>query len=618
MTRQLPFLFLRHYIFWMLVFVVVRSIFLCWNTEELSGAGFGEIISVYAHAIYLDTATACYFLIPPFLFLTLATVLKKKWILKVNRGFTILLLVCVSLITFGDLPIYDEWHTKLNYKALWFFGNPAEVFHTASPVQLISGILFTIFLTWILFRLYKKICLPDEIPPVKPWWGTITFFLGSAPLIFLGMRGGWQPIPIQVSDAYYSSTHNVLNLTSVNSTFNLLSSCIENLKADEPYRFIPADEAKKIFTEMNAVEKDSTIHILKNDRPNVVLVVLESWSADLVKSCGGYDSICPFFDSMADSGLLFSDCYASGSLSDQGMAAVFSGFPAQPLTSVITQPEKYVHLPCINSDFEKAGYHTSFMFGGQLSYGNIKAYMYHNGFDKIIEGDDFDASIPQGRLGVADEYLFNRQLAELSKEQQPFFAAMFTLSTHGPFDFPMEEKLHWGEKEKPFINSVLYADNCIRNFINQAKKQSWYDNTLFVFVSDHSHNSPKNWAFNQSEYRRIPMLFYGNAIKPEYRGMKYEKIASQTDLAATLLAQLNLDISKYRYSKNLLNPYSPSYAYYAFGEGFGLVKPEGKTTWHVKDGRQEYEQYDSPGDKARITKEGKAFLQVLMDEYFSF
>lgn len=617
MTKQLPALLIRHYIFWMLVFVVTRSVFLCWNTEELAGAGFTEIISVYAHAIYIDTAMACYLLIPPFLFLTLGTVLQKSWPIKINRWFTLLLIICISLITFGDLPIYDEWHIKLNYKALWFFGNPAEVIHTASVAQLISGIGFTVLFSWLLFRLHKKICLPAEVPPVKPWWATIAFFLLGAPLIFLGMRGGWQPIPIQVSDAYHSN-YNVLNLTTVNSTFNLLSSCIENSKADKPYHFLPSDEAKRILAKMNAVEKDSTIHILKNDRPNVVLVVLESWSADLVKSCGGYDSISPFFESMADSGLLFTDCYASGSLSDQGMAAVFSAFPAQPKTSVITQPDRYVHLPCINRNFEKAGYHTSFMFGGQLSYGNIKAYMYYNGFDKIIEGKDFDAAIPQGRLGAHDEYLFNRQLAELSKEQEPFFAAMFTLSTHGPFDFPMEEKLHWGDKEKPYINSILYADNCIRNFITEAKKQSWYDNTLFVFVSDHSHNSPKNWAFNQPEYRRIPMLFYGEAIKPEYRGMKYDKISSQTDLAATLLAQLNLDISEYHYSKNLLNPYSPTYAYYAFDEGFGLVKPEGRTTWHVKDARHEYDRFDSPADKTRVTREGQSFLQVLMEEYFSF
>lgn len=617
MTKHLPFHLLRHYLFWMLVFVITRSVFVCWNTEELKGAGFSEIISVYAHALYIDTATSCYLLAPAFLFLFAASVSGKSWLLRANRILTIGLLSCIGLLSFGELPIYDEWHTKLNYKALWFFGNPAEVVHTASFLQLSGGLGATAVFTWLCYRLYKRICLPDEIPLRPRWYLSLAWFLLFPLVLFTGVRGGWQPVPIQVSDAYYSK-YNVLNLAAVNSTFNLMSSCIESAKADKPYSFMSSAEAKNIFSGMSKPAGDSTISILTTKRPNVLLVVLESWSADLVKGCGGYDSICPFFETMADSGLLFTNCYASGSLSDQGMAAVFSAFPAQPKTSVITQPDKYVHLPCINTKFEEAGYHTSFLFGGQLSYGNIKAYMYYNGFDRILEGEDFDESIPQGRLGAADQYLFERQLKELHNEQQPFFAAMFTLSTHGPFDFPMKEKLHWGGKEKEYINSILYADGCISDFITKAKKEAWYKNTLFVFVSDHSHNSPKNWAFNQPEYRRIPMLFYGEVIRPEYRGMKYTEVASQTDLASTLLGQMDIDSRDFRYSKNLFDTGSPRYAYYAFDEGFGLVKPEGQLAWHVKDGRREYEKYSQPADQTKIMREGQAFLQVLMEEYFSF
>jgi phosphoglycerol transferase MdoB-like AlkP superfamily enzyme len=601
----------------MLVFAVTRAIFMLWNREELAGVSFGESLGVFAHAFYLDTSMACYFLLPSWLMLTLAFALQKSWPLKVNRWVIILLLVCVNLITTGELPIYDEWHTKLNYKALWFFSNPAEVFHTASWSQLLLGIGGTALLTWLFFLLYKRFVQISDQPVRKPVWALVASALLAPLLIFTGMRGGYQPIPIQVSDAYYSQ-HNILNIAAVNSTFNLMSSCLENSKADKPYNFMPSQQASEIFHRLNDAVKDTTTHVLTTERPNVVLVVLESWSADLVKSCGGYDSITPHFEELIDEGILFTDCYASGSLSDQGMAAIFSGFPAQPKTSVITQPTRYVHLPCINTSFKNAGYKTSFMFGGQLSYGNIRAYMYHNGFDRIIEGKDFDASVPQGRLGVPDGPLFDRQLKELSTEKQPFFAAMFTLSTHGPFDFPMEEKLHWGEKEKPFINSVYYADSCIHNFITQAKRSPWYKNTLFVFVSDHSHNSPRNWAFNQPEYRRIPMLLFGEAIRPEYRGMKYDSIASQTDLASTLLHQLNLDASGFRYSKNLFNPHSPNHAWYAFDEGFGIVKPEGRTTWSVLDQRTEFEKFNNPADKKRVVEEGQAFLQVLMEEYFSF
>jgi phosphoglycerol transferase MdoB-like AlkP superfamily enzyme len=617
MFKKLPVVFIRQFLFWMIFFQIVRLIFLIWNREEINSAGFGELLSVFFHAIYLDTAMACYFMGIPWLLFSLAWFTEKTIFLRISRYFTFVLIVAVSILTIAELPIYDEWHTKLTFKAIWFLGNPSEVFHTATWKQLVFGTIAIVLLSWLGIFLSRKIVPTDLRISRKPLWQSIIFAILAPGFIFLGMRGGYQQIPIQVSDAYYSKS-NFLNVTCMNSTFHLFNNWIENANAGKPYNFMPDAEAKKIFAQLNETAKDTTIHILTTDRPNVVLVVLEGWSGDCVKSCGGYDSITPHLEELIKDGVFFTNCYASGSLSDQGMAAVFSAFPAQPKTSVITQPTKYVHLPCINNSFKSAGYKTSFMFGGQLSYGNIRAYMYYNGFDKIIEGKDFDASVPQCKLGVADQYLYQRQLQELSKEQQPFFASMFTLSSHSPFDIPMNEVLHWGGKEKQYINSVYYADGCIHDFIEQAKNTSWYKNTLFIFVSDHSHNSPKSWAFIQPEYRHIPMLFYGEVIKPEYRGMKYDSIASQTDLASTLLHQLNLDATQFTYSKNLFNPYAPRYAYYAYDEGFGLVKPEGHLCWDVKDKRTEFEKINSEEDKKKITSEGQAFLQILIGEYFRY
>ncbi|HLG02509.1 MAG TPA: sulfatase-like hydrolase/transferase, partial [Bacteroidia bacterium] len=605
------------YLFWMLVFATTRLVFLIWNKEELSGIPSAEIFSTFIHAIYIDTAMASYLLAPAWLLITTALLTQRSWPLVINRWLTLFFIIIILLVTISELPIYDQWHTKLNYKAIWFLQDPSEVFHTASPGQLFFGTTSVILLTWGFYFLYKRWMEKHDPLQRRPWVFSILFILTIPVLIFTGMRGGFRPIPVQISDAYFSK-HNIINLATVNSAFNLCSSWIESAKATEPYSFMPENEANKLFAELHDTPKDSTISILTTDRPNVVLVVLESWSADLVKSCGGYDSITPRFDSLAGEGILFTRCYASGSLSDQGMAAVFSGFPAQPKTSIITQPTKYAKLPCINFNFKNAGYRTSFMFGGQLSYGNIRAYMYYNGFDRIIEEDDFSSSVPKGRLGVPDGPLFTRQLEELKKEQEPFFAAMFTLSSHGPFDYPMKDVLHWGDKEKPFINSVYYADSCIGDFIKGAKKFPWYKNTLFVFVSDHSHNSPRNWAFNQPQYRRIPLLFFGEVIRPEYRGMKYDSIASQSDLAATLLRQLKMDADDYRFSKDLFNPSASRYAYYAFDEGFGLVKPEGQLTWHVKEDRTEFEIINSAAGKNKLLRQGQAFLQELMDAYFAY
>jgi phosphoglycerol transferase MdoB-like AlkP superfamily enzyme len=601
----------------MFIFQITRSVFLIWNREELAGIPFSEYITVYFHGFYLDTAMASYLIIPSFLFLSVAMFLQREWPLRVNKIFSTLLIIIVITITIAELPIYDEWHIKLNYKAVWFMHDPSEVFHTASWAQLIFGIPAVVFFTWLLRKMFVRITANAKIPDRKPIYISIASFFVSAFLIFYGMRGGFQQIPVQVSDAYFSNK-NILNVTSANSTFNLMSSIIENSRAGEPYKLMTKEEVKKNLDGIFATTKDTTIHVLTTTRPNVVLVVLEGWSADGVKCCGGYDSITPFFNEMAQQGIIFSNCYASGSLSDQGMAAIFSAFPAQPKTSIITQPGKYVHLPSINSFFKKEGYHTSYMFGGQLSYGNIRSYMYYNNFDRILEDKDFDGSIPRIKLGVADEYLFSRQLQELQNEKEPFFAGMFTESTHAPFDSPMPILFNWGGKENMYINAMHYSDNCIKNFIADAKKYPWYKNTLFIFVSDHSHNSPKSWAFNQPEYRHMPMLFFGDVLKPEFRGMKYDSVASQTDLASTLLHQLDMDASEFHYSKNLFNPTIHHCAFYTFDEGFGFVDQDGShITWNT-DGREEYLLENTPGEKLKMLQEGKALLQFLSEEYASY
>lgn len=614
---------LKHYLFWLLLFAFGRTVFLVWNREELAGIPVAEVFKVYVKAWYVDTAMACYLLILPFVFYLLSSVSAKTIFIRISNVVHFILFIAFFLIVFGELPIYDEWHTKLNYKALWFFGNPMEVIHTASVTQLVSCLAATAVCVTGAWWIYKRKIALQLSGITRSWPFILTFGLAVPALLFTGMRGGFYTIPVQLSDAYFSK-YNVLNLASLNSPFNLASSCIENFKAKEPYHFLDPAIAQQQFDELQATDSDSTLHILTTAQPNIVLVVFEGWSADMVASLHGINevNIAPNFDTLVRNGYTFSDCYASGALSDQGMAAVFSAYPAQPLTSIITQPNKYVHLPCINKKLKAQGYHTSFMFGGQLSYGNIRSYIYFNEFDDVIEGEDFPADIPQGKLGAHDQFLFQQQLIHLNKEQQPFFAAMFTLSTHGPYDFPSNTEMNYGGKEQDYVNSVHYADSCVGEFIRNARKQPWYSNTLFVFVSDHSHNSPLNYLFTSPPYRRIPLLFYGDVISPQYRGIQDSVTASQTDLAATLLGQLGIDYSDFRFSRNLFNPSSRRFAYYSFEEGFGFIDDNSWLTWSV-DGRATFTRRKPvtndnkrSQDSLLLLKKGQSILQTLTNDYW--
>jgi len=126
MSKRFSIVFIRQFLFWMIFFQITRFIFLLWNRGELKGAGFGETISVVFHSIYLDTAMACYCMIIPYLFFTLAIFFEKTFFLKISRYLTALLIIIVSTITMAELPIYDEWHTKLTYKAISYLSDPSD------------------------------------------------------------------------------------------------------------------------------------------------------------------------------------------------------------------------------------------------------------------------------------------------------------------------------------------------------------------------------------------------------------------------------------------------------------------------------------------------------------
>ncbi len=610
---------LKLYLFWLGIFALERLVFIIYNSGKIARESIVEIIEAFTQAVYLDISAVAYITALPVVLIILRGFIRWNGLLKIAFWWQMVFVFLSAVITASDLPLYHEWGTKTNYKALKYLANPSEVWHTATTFNLLLGAVLVAAITFAGYWGYKKF-IPLQVDRQRYWLQSTLFFLIAPGLTFLALRGGWQPIAIQQSVVYYSK-NNTLNTAAVNSLWNLGHSIDQNRDYlnDNPYRFMPISEARKIVDSLYYVPKDTTEFFFLKDnvkKPNIVYIILESWSADLIKVLGGFDSLTPNFNRLSEEGILFTRTFASGERSDQGMAAIFSAFPAQPTTSIATQPDKYNQLPSIVKVFKNQGYYTSFFFGGDLSYGNIKSYMYFNGFDKILEESDFPDSIPRGGLGVHDQYLFARNIQELKNFPQPFFSANFTLSTHSPFDMPMETKFHWGGDEQNYINSGYYTDKCIGEYLAEAKKQPWYKNTLFVIVADHSHNSPRQWGYFHPIGKKIPLLFYGEVIKEEYRGKKITKVCSQIDLASTLLHQLHFPDSAFTWSKNILNPYVQEFAYSAFVDGLVWVRPD-SNMFAYSYNLNRYFNIHIPDkkDSARIIKEGQAYLETVFQEY---
>lgn len=618
--RKIIISLVKQFLFWLIVFAVARASFLVFYKNLLISEQIilSEVLKTFWFALPLDISTASYLLLLPLLILFFYSIFNKAWILTLNNIYTAIALLVYLLITTAEVGIYAEWKTKLHYKALNYLSNPDEVYNSASTSTFFTMLILLVVQFSVAYYLYLKFIGKGFILRSRHVLYSIVFLFVSGSMLFVGVRGGFREIPINQSQSYFSN-HNILNLAAVNSGYGLLISTIENYKFKDtnPFEFYDQQKAEARVQRLFEVPKDTTIRILNTQRPNIVLILLESWSADVIESITGEKGITPNFHELEKGGILFTQLYATGNRSEQAIASIIAGFPSTPLASITHNLDKILQLPSLIKIMNGEGYQTSFYFGGQLIYGGIKSYLMANDFDRILEGKDFDDNVMRGKLGVHDEFVMERQLNELNKEIQPFFSILFTLSSHSPYDQPKEKMIDFAPNENDYLNSIHYTDKCLGEYFQKAKLQPWYENTLFVIVADHSHNSHKNWSVLSKEYRRIPLLIYGHVIKDSLKGKKISRIASQNDISKTLLHQLELDASEFIWSRDLFNPTIPEFAFFEATDGVGWISPGGYFVYHrTLDRYFDYDISAHPADSVVI--DGKSYLQVLFQQFIDF
>lgn len=610
-------------LFWFGIFFINRIIFYCCVTPLLRDVPFSLIVRSLYNCLRLDMSTVGYLTVFPLTLYLVYFLIRKKIVLHVIDTFNYFLIILYNLIAFGEICLYREWKAKLSAQALEHFTHPAEVFKSASMGLTLLFFSLSIIFSWIYIRIYKRKISNKPFHISSRESVKARIFKSSGWLVALlafaiiTIRGGLQAIPIQSSDAYFCTTP-IVNDAAVNPFWNLVYSIMQfegNLK-ENPYKDFTQEKSDAIVKSLFAIPKDTTVSFLKTTRPNIVFILLESWSAYTVKSFGG-DNFAPFMDSLSRQGIRFTKLYPAGYVSDQGIPAVLSGYPCTSRIAIINENSKSIPLPCINQDLHKYGYQSGFVFGGDLNYGNIRSYIYNKKFDVIREERDFESEIPRGKLGIQDKHMAAEYLKLLNSAKAPFVYSWFTLSSHMPYDFPGEKK-QLVRSENEYVNSVMYADGALKQFFNEAKKQNWYKNTLFVLVADHSHASHKEFNVYDAEYHRIPLVFFGDVIDSAYRGKIIDQVYSQLDITYSLLKQmkLNEESRQYVWSKDMFNPYSKHFAFYCSYSGGGFITDEGFVGYQhgLKD--LIFNTLDSNKVLSdSLTLFGKAFQQSVYEDY---
>ena len=613
--------FLRYYLFWLLFFFLERAVFLIYNAGKIADDQATEIFKVFGYGLWMDASMAGYFCAIP---LIVALIL---WFLpKAKRGrsyllaYTWTLVVCCSLITVINFNIYREWGTKVNFRAFEFaFGSPKEAMASTGSSPLFLSFLILLGLIVLGIFLSGKLV---QGPVYKG--GSVVIKIIVAILLlgfnFLAIRGGWQLAPMNESMAYFS-TKPILNYAAVNTEWGLATD-IKSSKynTNNPYKYFKNTEAKTIVAQYYKQPSDTTLQILTEKKPNVVFIIMESFTGNVVSRLGGEPGISNRMDKLIEEGIFFDNIYASGGRTDKGVVSVLSGFPAQGSRSIMKENSKQVKIPSIPQSLNTAGYQSSFFYGGESRFFNMKSYLLSHGFGKIIEKDDFKQQDMNSKWGAYDGAVYMRMQAELASEKQPFFATMLTLTNHEPFELPGKARFPGDQIENKFRSTAYYADSCFGAFIDQAKKTEWYKHTLFVVVADHGHYLPRTdlEVFDPQRYR-IPLLMFGEVVRPAFRGLKVKKIGDQTDIATTVLRQLGQNTKAFTWGKDLFSPASKDFAFFNWDQGFGFVQPGQVITYDAIGNNMLYHgQASSPALEQQAIRAGKAFMQTVYQQYVDF
>lgn len=620
------FLFLGQiFLLFILLFEIHRTIFFIYYYDKIGATEniFSEVIGSYWHAISLDISMASYFIVIPWLLILLYSLVRFQLFKTLLFIYVLVIMFLSSISYITELGVYNEWEEKPNFEVFMYLKHPDEILNSNPWIYTIILTLLTIVLMTLFYKLTKRVFRNNMLKTPKNYLVTLVYFLLMPGIVLLGARGGTSSAVISQSDVYFSK-QKIYNDAAINTPYNLLNTSLkakEIMSGKNPYiSDIDPEKKAKILAPLVKTDPDcNRTAILSTERPNVVLIILESWAGDFVDKDQRYRDVIPNFMHLAKEGILFTNAYGSGALSHEGIPSVLSGWPDLFNVNVSQISTKSNKLPSITQSLASNGYkETMFLYGGQLRYGNLTSYIYSNDFDIIEEYKDITSITDekaQGRLGIHDGYMLQYLVEKTNKLQTPFFTSLFTLSSHSPYDQPMEDVIGWAGIDNDFLNSVYYTDRSIGEFIESAKKEPWFENTLFIFTADHSHHTPLGWNRNDPRWHHIPILLYGDVIKEEFRGQENDTIVSQHDIAATLLSQLNIDHRRYTFSKDVFcQNYSPS-AYFVADNGYGMITPDGYLSYSIVDKR--VHRQDGNNSEALLLQ-GHLYLEHLLQTFLDY
>ena len=583
------------FILWAILFMAVfRLLFLFKHWRLAEGIPVSEFLNSFMYGAKFDLVIIGYVVLP-FLLISFLPIIGfdySRLTRKIIQPILYFLFAIIFLLSLIDIEYFGEFGDHLGvwfYTYLDSFDMIWYIISKSFPVvwYAIAWILLTGVFIFIAHK-FNRAFKPQHKNNIITRFVYLIIFLA---LMAYGIRGSVSLAALDWGYAYHSNYY-FTNELSLNGIFTLSRSLYEyhdDTSRHNPsrYKFFDHQTALKTVQDIVALPGDSLLEperSLKRKtnytnadsiKQNVVIIIMESWSARFVGALGGApDGVTPFFDSLARKSLLFDNLYASGLRTNRGLLSVLCSFPSLPGRTVMKLYGSTHPFISIAEILKDRGYDSHFIYGGDLGFDNMGGFFRMKGFENFIGIDDFDYNDRLNKWGIPDHEVLEKANEVFSETYpQPFLGVILTLSNHRPFALPDKrfEIFSPDIDHYDHLNAFHYSDWALGHFFHLAEQEEYFTNTIFVLVSDHGQmlSHPNKILTNF----RIASLIYcpGRAdIEPQ----RVRTICGQVDLLPTILGLLKLPVVHECWGRDILNldPHDNGFAFINKGDTYGWIQ----------------------------------------------
>ncbi|MBE0496481.1 MAG: sulfatase-like hydrolase/transferase [Campylobacterales bacterium] len=545
---------IKTYLLFFFIFFSGRVVLYGLYAERFEEITLFESLLTFVYGLRLDTIAISCLLVLPVLLLALTP---KRGEVVVSKLLSTYVLVCLLLLIFienATFPFFAQYDVRPNYLFLEYLKYPKEV-----GSLMFKEYKLELLLSFAMMGLTARLFLNSTAINFSnafnvPYRTRILLLLPLLLVLFVGIRSSFGHRAANTSDAFYS-TNRIINEITKNSMHSVAyayySSKKHGSKSIKRYGKMELSEAYSLASQMLNIGFDDPAHpfyrVEKTQFPatgpkNLVVFIQESMGAQFVEFSGGAQNITPTMNKLGKEYLVFSNLYSNGTRSIRGLAGLSSGFLAVPGEGVVKRTKSQNDFFTLSSLLEPHGYKSSFIYGGEARFDNMKSWYLGNGFDRVIEQKDFENPTFTSTWGVCDEDLVlkaNALFKEHSQKNERFVSVVFSQSNHAPFEIP-ENKIAYieGVPKQSVENAIKYADFAIGRFFELAKKEAYFKDTVFVVVADHNVRVHGDEVVPVDMFH-IPAVIVMDGMVPQ----NYTKLASQPDVLATALDLLGLELS---------------------------------------------------------------------------